>query len=74
LSNPGAQNFDVSVSKRVALGTNGRGVQCIGFNFLNHANWNDPDPTIGPASAPNVNAGRIIGSRGGRVVQMGFEV
>ena len=73
LSNPGAQNYDLSVSKRVALGTE-RAVEfnASGFNFLNHANWNDPDPTIGPASAPNVNAGKIIGSRGGRVVQMGL--
>ena len=43
-----------------------------GFNFLNHANWNEPDPVIGPPSAPNVNAGHIIGSRGGRVIQMGL--
>ena len=73
LSNPGAQNYDLSVSKRVALGTE-RAVEfnASGFNFLNHANWNDPDPTIGPASAPNFNAGKIIGSRGGRVVQMGL--
>ncbi len=41
-----------------------------GFNFLNHANWNYPDNVIGPASAPNVNAGKIIGSRGGRVIQL----
>ena len=42
------------------------------LNFINHANWTDPDPMIGPASAPNVNAGRIIGSRGGRVIQVGL--
>jgi hypothetical protein len=73
LRNPGSQNYDVSVSKRVALGLD-RAVEfnAAGFNFLNHANWNDPDPVIGPASAPNVNAGKIIGSRGGRVIQMGL--
>ena len=27
---------------------------------------------IGPASAPNVDAGKIIGSRGGRVIQFGL--
>jgi hypothetical protein len=27
---------------------------------------------IGPATAPNVNAGKIIGSRGGRVIQLGL--
>ena len=73
LRNPGAQNYDLSVSKRVALGAE-RAVEfnAAGFNFLNHANWNEPDPVIGPASAPNVNAGKIIGSRGGRVIQMGL--
>lgn len=73
LRNPGSQNYDLSVSKRVALGLD-RAVEfnAAGFNFLNHANWNDPDPVIGPASAPNVNAGKIIGSRGGRVIQMGL--
>jgi hypothetical protein len=29
---------------------------------------------IGPASAPNVNAGKIIGSRGGRVIQVGMRL
>jgi hypothetical protein len=73
LSNPGAQNFDLSVIKRMPLGPE-RALEfnAAGFNFLNHANWNDPDPVVGPASAPNVNAGKIIGSRGGRVVQMGL--
>lgn len=73
LSNPGAENFDLSVNKRVALGAE-RAIEfnATGFNFLNHANWNDPDPTIGPATAPNVNAGKIIGSTGGRVVQLGL--
>ena len=72
LRNPGSQNYDVSVSKRVALGAE-RAVDfnASGFDFLNHANWNNPDPVIGPASAPNVDAGHIIGSRGGRVIQLG---
>jgi hypothetical protein len=47
-------------------------LSAAGFNFVNHADWNDPDNTIGPASAPNVNAGKIIGSRGGRVIQLGL--
>jgi hypothetical protein len=73
LRNPGNQNHDISLTKRFAMGID-RTVElsAVGFNFLNHANWNDPDPVIGPASAPNVNAGKIIGSRGGRVVQMGL--
>jgi hypothetical protein len=41
--------------------------------MLNHANWNYPDPSIGPVSAPNVDAGKIIGSHGGRVVQIGLK-
>ncbi len=73
LRNPGTQNYDLSVSKRVSLDAE-RAVEfnATGFNFLNHANWNDPDAGIGPASAPNVNAGKIIGSRGGRVIQLGL--
>ncbi|HKW98815.1 MAG TPA: hypothetical protein VJN43_13840 [Bryobacteraceae bacterium] len=72
LRNPGTQDYDLSLSKRFTVGAD-RAVElnASGFNFLNHANWNDPDPVIGPASAPNVNAGKIIGSRGGRVIQLG---
>jgi hypothetical protein len=73
LSNPGAQNYDLSLSKRMALGPETAvELNATGFNFLNHANWNDPDPVIGSASAPNLDAGKIIGSRGGRVVQLGL--
>jgi hypothetical protein len=71
--NPGAQNHDLSVTKRFALDAE-RSVElsAVGLNFLNHANWNNPDPVIGPASAPNVNAGKIIGSSGGRILQVGL--
>ena len=73
LRNPGSQNYDLSVSKRVAVDPeHAVEFSAAGFNFLNHANWNDPDAGIGPASAPNVNAGKIIGSRGGRVIQLGL--
>ncbi len=73
LRNPSHQNHDVSVSKRFALATD-RAIElsAVGLNFLNHANWNEPDEVIGPSYAPNVNAGRIIGSRGGRVIQLGL--
>lgn len=73
LRGPISQNHDVSLNKRFALAAD-RAVEfsAMGLNFLNHANWTDPDTTIGPASAPNVNAGKIIGSRGGRVVQLGL--
>jgi hypothetical protein len=72
LLQPGAQNHDLSVTKRFSLNAD-RAVElsAVGFNFVNQGNWNDPDMVIGPESAPNVNAGRIIGSRGGRVIQVG---
>ncbi len=73
LLGPGNQNHDLSLTKRIALSTE-RAVEvtATGFNFTNTGNWADPDTVIGPASAPNVNAGRIIGSRGGRVIQLGM--
>ena len=42
------------------------------FNAFNHANLNKPDRMIGSADNPNLNAGRIVGSTGGRVVQLGL--
>jgi hypothetical protein len=70
---PGNQNHDLSLSKRVALAAEqSLEFSMLGLNFINRANWTDPDTMIGPASAPNVNAGRIVGSRGGRVVQLGL--
>ena len=73
LRNPGNQNWDLTVNKRVSLAADRTlEVSAAGFNFINHANWTDPDNVIGPASAPNVNAGKIIGSNGGRVIQLGL--
>jgi hypothetical protein len=73
LRGPVSQNHDLSVSKRFSLDAD-RTVElsAVGFNFLNHANWNDPDTMIGTFSSPNANAGRIIGSMGGRVMQIGL--
>jgi hypothetical protein len=75
LRGPMSQNHDLSVSKRFAIDRE-KTVEfnASGFNFINHANWNDPDTMIGPASAPNVNAGKIVGSRGGRVIQVGLRL
>ena len=75
LLGPGYNSMDLSVIKRMPL----RGDRVLEFSataidVLNHANWNYPDPNIGPASAPNVDAGRIIGSHGGRVVQIGVKL
>lgn len=73
LRGPGNQNHDLSVTKRFPItAEQSMELSAVGLNFINHANWSDPDPIIGPASAPNVNAGRIIGSRGGRVLQLGL--
>lgn len=73
LRNPGSQNHDLSVTKRIAIDAErALELQATGFNFVNGANWADPDPVIGPVSTPNVNAGRIISSRGGRVIQVGL--
>ena len=75
LHNPRRQNHDLSVTKRVALAAD-RAIEFTGtaFNFLNHADWNKPDADIGTAENPNTNAGKIIGSRGGRVIQLGLRV
>jgi hypothetical protein len=75
LRNPRSQNYDLSLNKRVTLSPD-RTIEfsAAGFNFINHANWDSPDNIIGPANAPNVNAGKIIGSRGGRVIQLGLRL
>jgi hypothetical protein len=73
LNNPSWQNHDLAISKRLPLSSE-KSLELLlqSFNFLNTANWNNPDAEIGTSSAPNVNAGRIIGSRGGRVLQLGM--
>ena len=72
LLGPGYNSMDVSLDKRMPVGSTSLDFNVTAFNFLNHANWNYPDTTIGPASAPNIDAGRIIGSHGGRVIQLGL--
>ena len=75
LSNPGVHSFDLSVSKRFSISAERTlELSVEAFDALNHADWNQPDPIIGPASAPNLNAGKIIGSHGGRVIQVGARV
>jgi len=72
---PGGQNHDLSVTKRFAVTTERvLELTATGFNFTNTGNWSDPDTMIGPESAPNVNAGKIIGSVGGRVIQVGMRL
>ena len=71
LRNPGFQNHDLTMTKRFALSAS-QSLEFVasGFNFTNTANWNWPDSRIGPRSAPNANAGRIVGSNGGRILQL----
>ncbi|HEY3444175.1 MAG TPA: hypothetical protein VGK29_25720 [Paludibaculum sp.] len=73
LRNPVTSNHDLSLAKRFAIDTE-RSMEftASGFNFIHNANWNPPDVVIGTESAPNVNAGKIVGSRGGRVIQLGL--
>lgn len=75
LLGPGYNSMDVSLGKRLPIG--GERVfefSATALNVLNHANWNYPDTMIGSVSDPNVDAGRIIGSHGGRVVQLGMKI
>jgi hypothetical protein len=74
LLGPGFNSMDVSLGKRVRIGSD-RAFEftATAFNFLNHGNWHYPDPNIGPADAPNFDAGKIIGSHGGRVVQLALK-
>ena len=74
LLGPGYNSMDLSLNKRLPMRSE-RSFEfsATAFNLLNHGNWNYPDPNIGPADAPNVDAGRIIGSHGGRVVHVGLK-
>ncbi|MDX2269970.1 MAG: hypothetical protein NW208_17845 [Bryobacter sp.] len=73
LLGPGFQNHDLSVTKRFAVTTEKViELSATGFNWINTGNWANPDTVIGPANAPNANAGRSNESRGGRVIQVGL--
>ncbi|HQR35424.1 MAG TPA: hypothetical protein PLK30_21980 [Blastocatellia bacterium] len=75
LRDPGAHVHHLSLTKRIELNAD-TSLEFVSeaFNFLNHANLNDPDTRIGPESSPNLNAGKIIGSTGGRVMQFGLRI
>jgi hypothetical protein len=75
LLGPSYTSMDLSLNKRLPIDSERTlEVSASAFDFLNHANWNNPDTGIGPATAPNVNAGRVIGSHGGRVIQIGLKL
>ena len=73
LYNPARQFHDLAVTKRVALSSS-KSLEVLfeGFNFSNRANWDNPDPVIGSEGARNANAGKVIQSEGGRVIQLGL--
>ena len=75
LREPGAQFHHLSLTKRFELSSD-KTLEWVAeaFNFPNHANLNDPDTRIGSPARPNLNAGRIIGSTGGRVMQLGVRI
>jgi hypothetical protein len=75
LRDPGAHVHHLSLTKRFEL-TSETSLEFVSeaFNFLNHANMNDPDTRIGSEANPNLNAGKIIGSTGGRVMQFGLRI
>lgn len=75
LRGPSDQFHHLSLTKRIELSA-GASLEFVteAFNFPNHANLNDPDTRIGPESSPNLNAGKIIGSTGGRVMQLGLRI
>jgi hypothetical protein len=75
LRSPGGYNHDMTLNKRMAAGAD-RTLEFTAslFNATNHANWNYPDVRIGTLKNPNYNAGRIIGSTGGRIVQLGLRL
>jgi len=73
LRGPGYQMHHLSLTRRLRLkDETSLEILTEAFNFPNHANWNDPDTRIGPEDSPNLNAGKIIGARGGRVMQCGL--
>lgn len=75
LRGPGEQFHHLSLTKRIEL-TSDASLEFVteAFNFPNLANLNDPDTRIGSDENPNLNAGKIIGSTGGRVMQIGLRI
>jgi len=70
---PGVHNFDATLVKRIETRRDTTlEFTTTAFNVFNHADWNLPDTAIGSAAAPNTDAGHIIGSHGGRVIQLGL--
>jgi hypothetical protein len=70
---PGVHNFDATLVKRIETGKDTTvEFTTTAFNVFNHGDWNTPDTAIGSVATPNTDAGHIIGSHGGRVIQLGL--
>ena len=75
LRGPGQQFHHLSLTKRIELNAE-TSIEFVteAFNFPNMSNLDNPDTRIGNEANPNPNAGRIIGSTGGRVMQLGLRL
>lgn len=75
LRGPGQQFHHLSLTKRIELNAE-TSLEFVteAFNFPNMSNLDNPDTRIGNDANPNPNAGRIIGSSGGRVMQLGLRL
>ncbi len=70
---PGIWGTDLSLTHDATIeGTTTLETFLEAFNAFNHANLNSPDTMIGSASSPNLHAGKITGSTGGRVIELGL--
>ena len=70
LRGPGSLNFDLSLSKRIALGES-RSLQFRRefFNVFNHTNFNPPDIRRDATSF-----GQILSAQNGRIIQFGMKL
>lgn len=75
LRGPGEQFHHLSLTKRIEVSSE-TSIEFVteAFNFPNLGNLNDPDTRIGSEENPNLNAGRILGTTGGRVMQLGLRI
>jgi hypothetical protein len=75
LRGPGGRFADMSLNRDMVFSeTHTAQLVIEAFNAFNHANLNTPDTVIGPSSSPNLHAGKITGTTGGRVVELGLRL
>lgn len=70
LSGPGVNDWDVALEKRAQLGEALKlQIRAEFFNALNHAQFKNPDSTVGDA-----NFGQVIQARDAREIQLGLKL